>query len=215
MQGFLDELAHAAGADPLAYRLALLEGQADVEYPHHGGPTFSPRRLAGVLRLAAERAGWDEPLPGPPGTPPGATGARRGRGIAAHFTFGTYAAEVAEVTVERSGRFRVDRIVCAADCGIVINRQGAEAQVEGAVLMGLNATLNGEVTVEEGRAVQNNYNGYRLLRIGEAPAIEAHFVDSREQPFGLGEPPLPPVAPAVANALFAASGRRVRRRVPP
>jgi len=210
VQGFLDELAHAAGADPLAYRLAMLEGHPDIEYPHHGGPTFSPRRLAGVLRLAADRAGWSEPLR-TSGTRSGGSGARRGRGIAAHFTFGTYAAEVAEVTVQASGAFRVDRIVCAVDCGILINRQGAEAQVEGAVVMGLNAALNGEVVVEDGQAVQSNFDGYRLLRIDEVPTIEAHFVDSREQPFGLGEPPLPPVAPAVANALFAATGRRVRR----
>lgn len=209
VQGFLDELAHAASADPLAYRLAMLEGRPDVEYPHHGGPIFSPRRLAGVLRLAAERAGWGDPLRG--GGQTDGSGTRRGRGIAAHFTFGTYAAEVAEVTVERSGAFRVDRIVCALDCGILINRQGAEAQVEGAVVMGLNAALNGEVVVEDGRAVASNFDGYPLLRIDEVPAIEAHFVDSHEQPFGLGEPPLPPVAPAVANALFAAAGQRLRR----
>lgn len=210
VQGFLDELAHAAGTDPLAYRLAMLDGHLDIEYPHHGGPTFSPQRLAGVLRLAAERAGWGEPLPGVD-TGSDNSVSKRGRGIAAHFTFGTYAAEVAEVTVEPSGAIRVDRIVCAVDCGIVINRQGAEAQVDGAVLMGLNAALNGEVVVEEGKVVQSNFDGYPLLRIDEAPAIEAHFVPSREQPYGLGEPPLPPVAPAVANAVFAVTGRRLRR----
>ncbi len=200
VQGFLDEAAHAAGQDPLAFRLALVEGRGDLSYAHHGGPVYSPRRLAGVLRLAAERAGWGEPL-----------AAGRGRGIAAHFTFGTYAAEVAEVTVDGSGAVRVDRIVCACDCGIVVNRSGAEAQVEGGVLMGLNAALNGEVTVEDGRTVQGNFDGYPLLRIDEAPAVEAHFVPSAEAPFGLGEPPLSPVAPAVANAVFAATGRRVRR----
>lgn len=204
VQGFLDELAHAAGRDPLAYRLALLEGRADVEYPHHGGPTFSPRRLARVLRLAAERAGWNEPLrlAGP--------GARRGRGVAAHFTFGTYAAEVAEVTVTGTGDLTVDRIVCAVDCGVVVNRSGAEAQVEGAVIMGLSAALQEELRVEDGRAVPQNFDGYPILRLDQVPHVETHFVESDELAYGMGEPPLPPAAPAVANAVYDALGTRVR-----
>lgn len=210
VQGFLDELAHAAGRDPLAYRLALLEGRPDVDYPHHGGPTFSPRRLAGVLRLAATEAGWGGPLPRTAGTPRG-EGGRRGRGIAAHFTFGTYAAQVAEVTVTGAGDLRVDRVVCAVDCGVVVNRAGAEAQVEGAVLMGLGAALREEVQVEEGRAVADNFDGYPILRFDECPRVEAHFVEGGERPYGMGEPPLPPVAPAVANAVFDAVGIRVRR----
>ncbi len=198
-QSFVDELALAAGADPLEFRLRLLGDGGELDYSSHGGPLYDPRRQKRVLELAAAEAGWGDPLP-----------EGWGRGIAGHFTFGTYAAEVAEVSVEPSGAFKVHRIVAALDCGILINRLGAEAQVQGGVLHGLNATLNGEITVEEGRAVQGNCDGYRLLRMNEIPEVEVHFVSSTAQPFGLGEPPLPPVAPAVANAIHAASGVRVR-----
>ncbi len=200
VQSFLDEVAHAAGRDPLEFRLALLRNAPDIEYADHGGPVFSPRRLAGVLELAAREAGWGSPLP---------TG--KGRGIAAHFTFGTYVAEVAEVTVNGSRPLRVDRVVAAADCGIVINRSGAEAQMQGGVLHGLSATLREAVTVANGQTQESNFSDYRLLRITDVPEIEAHFVASHEQPFGLGEPPLSPVAPAVCNAIFDATNVRIRR----
>ena len=200
VQSFMDEVAAAAGRDPLAFRLDWLGGPRELQYHDHGGPVFDPGRLAGVLRLAADRAGWGAPLP-----------AGRARGIAGHFTFGSYAAEVVEVSLDPAAEFRVDRVVAAVDCGTVVNRSGAEAQVEGGILEGLCAALYGEITVERGRVRETNFDAYRWLRIGEAPRIEAHFVENGEPPRGLGEPPVPPVAPALANALFALTGRRVRR----
>jgi isoquinoline 1-oxidoreductase beta subunit len=200
VQSFVDELAHAAGRDPLGFRLELLGEPRRLEYEEHGGPELSTGRLATVLKLAAEKAGWSTPLP------PG-----HARGIAAHFTFGSYAAEVAEVSRDPSGKVRVDRIVAAVDCGTVVNLSGAEAQVQGGVLDGLSAALYGEITVEQGRVKQSNFHEYRLLRMDETPRVEAHFVANAEPPSGLGEPPLPPVAPAVANAIFALTGQRIRR----
>jgi isoquinoline 1-oxidoreductase beta subunit len=200
VQSFMDEAAHAAGRDPLAFRLALLEPGRVRQYRGHGGPEFDTGRLAAVLRLAAARSGWGTPLP-----------AARARGIAGHFTFGSYAAHVAEVSSDVDGAIRVHRIVCAVDCGLVVNCSGAEAQVEGGVMDGLGAALHGEITVKAGRVEQRNFDGYRLLRLNEAPVVEVHFVPSSRSPTGLGEPPLPPVAPAVANAWFALTGRRLRR----
>jgi isoquinoline 1-oxidoreductase beta subunit len=197
---FLDELAHTAGRDPLQFRLALLQAKGELPYDDHGGPTWSPRRLRRVLELAAEKAGWGRPLA------PG-----RGRGIAAHFTFGSYCAEVAEVAVDGEGRPRVERVVAAVDCGVPVNLLGVEAQTEGGILDGLSAALYGEITIERGRAVERNFDGYRVLRIAEAPRVEVHVVPSPETPHGMGELSTPPLAPAVANALFAATGRRVRR----
>ena len=197
---FLDELAHAAGRDPLEFRLALLEAQGELPYDDHGGPTWSPGRLRRVLELAAEKSGWGRPLP-----------AGRARGIAAHFTFGSYCAEVAEVTADAAGRPRVERVVAAVDCGVPVNLLGVEAQTEGGIIDGLSAALYGEITIERGRAVEKNFDGYRLLRISEAPRIEVHVVPSQQAPHGMGELSTPPLAPAVANALFAATGRRVRR----
>jgi isoquinoline 1-oxidoreductase beta subunit len=134
----------------------------------------------------------------------------RARGIAGHFTFGSYAAHVVEVSRDARGRIRVDRVVCAIDCGLVVNVSGAEAQAQGGVLDGLNAALNGAITVERGRVRESNFHLYRMLRIDEAPIVDVHFVSSREPPSGLGEAPLPPVAPAVANAVFALTGQRMR-----
>jgi isoquinoline 1-oxidoreductase beta subunit len=200
VESFLDELAHAANRDPLALRLEMLGEPRKLPYGDHGGPHFATGRLAAVLRLAAERSGWGQPLP-----------PTRGRGIAGHFTFGSYAAAVAEVARDARGRIRVDRIVCAIDCGLVVNPSGAEAQGQGGVLDGLNAALNGEITVENGRVRESNFHLYRMLRIDEAPVVDVHFVRSTDRPSGLGEAPLPPVAPAVANALFALTGQRTRR----
>ena len=200
VQCAVDELAHLAGRDPLAFRLAMLEPARRLRYADHGGPVFDTGRLAGVLRLAADRAGWGTPLP-----------RGRARGIAAHFTFGSYAAHVAEVSVDASGRPRVHRIVAALDCGTIVNASGAEAQVQGGVIDGLSAALYGQITVDRGRVRQANFNDYRLLRMSEVPAIDVHFVRSSELPSGLGEPPVSPAAPAVANAMFAATGRRVRQ----
>jgi isoquinoline 1-oxidoreductase beta subunit len=200
VQSFVDELANATGKDPLAFRLELLGAPRELEYSGHGGPVFDTGRLAGVLRLAAERAGWSRPP---------ATG--KARGIAGHFTFGSYAAHVVQVSRDPKGGVHIDRIVVAVDCGQVVNLSGAEAQVQGGVLDGLSAALHGEITVKEGRVQQPNFDGYPLLRMSEAPPVEVHFVPSAAPPTGLGEPPLPPVAPALANAIYALTGTRLRR----
>ena len=199
VQSAVDELAHLAGQDPLAFRLAMLGSPRQLRYADHGGPVLDTGRLAGVLRLAAERAGWDKPV-----------GAGRGRGIAAHFTFGSYVAHVAEVSVDSTGRPRVHRIIAAVDCGAIVNASGAEAQVQGGVIDGLSAALYGRITVDRGRVRESNFDNYRLTRMRDVPAIDVHFVRSAEAPSGLGEPPVSPVAPAIANAIFALTGRRVR-----
>ena len=200
VQSAVDELAHLAGQDPVTFRLAMLGSARRLRYADHGGPVFDTGRLAGVLRLAADRAGWTRPVP-----------RGRGRGIAAHFTFGSYVAHVAEVSVDASGRPRVQRIVAAVDCGQLVNTSGAEAQVQGGVIDGLSSALFGQITVDSGRVRQSNFNDYRLVRMREAPSIEVHFVRSSETPSGLGEPPVSPVAPAVANAIFSLTRNRVRR----
>jgi isoquinoline 1-oxidoreductase beta subunit len=181
---FVDELAAAAGRDPLAFRLALL-GRS----PRHRG----------VLELAAERADWGAKLP------PG-----RGRGIAVYRSYGSWVAQVAQVRAEGGG-WRIERIVCAADCGTVVNPDAVAAQMEGAIVFGLSAALRGEITLRKGAVEQSSFEDYPILRMRDTPAIEVHLVPSRARPGGVGEPGLPPVAPAVANALAAATGRRIRR----
>ncbi len=195
-QSFIDELAHLAGADPLAFRLELIHRQREQLLLDH----YEPERLAAVFRTAAERAGWGSPLP-----------AGRGRGIAGCYANQSYVAQVAEVTVGADGGISVDRVVCAVDCGLVVNPPDARAQVEGSVIQGLSAALGEEITVTGGRVDQGNFDTYRVLRIGEAPGIEVHFTPGGAKPGGLGEPALPPVPAAVANAVFAASGKRLRR----
>ncbi len=185
---FLDELAAAAGADPVAYRLALL-----AEHPRH----------AAVLQLVAEQAGWSKPLP------PTQAG-KRGRGVAVHESFHSYVAQVVEVTVEADGSFRVDRVVCAVDCGIAVNPDVIRAQMEGGIGFGLAAALSGAITLEDGLVEQSNFHDYTVLRIDQMPAVEVHIVPSAEKPTGVGEPGVPPIAPALANALFAATGKRIR-----
>ncbi|MCK5619602.1 MAG: xanthine dehydrogenase family protein molybdopterin-binding subunit, partial [Candidatus Krumholzibacteria bacterium] len=199
-QCFLDEIAHAAGKDPVEIRRELLGEPRDLPYRDHGGPTYNTGRLRAVLDLAAKKSGWGEKLP-----------KGRGRGIAAHYMFGAYVAEVAEVTVDDSGAIKVDRVVAAIDCGIVINPTGAHAQIEGGILHGLSMTLHGEITIENGAAEQGNFDQYPLLRIGEAPTMEIHFVENTETPSGLGEMALPALPAAVGNAVFDATGTRVRR----
>ncbi len=195
-QSFQDELAHAAGADPLAFRLALLQATA-VTGASQGG--YDAARLQRVFRLAADHSGWERPL-----------GAGRGRGVAGCFANQSYVAHVVEVTVTGT-TVRVDRVVSAVDCGVVVNPSGARAQVEGAILQGLSAALREEITVAQGRANQRNFDAYPILRFREAPSIEVAFVDHPGSPGGLGEPALPPVAPALTNAIFAATGIRLRR----
>lgn len=198
-QCFLDELAAAAGKDPIALRLALLgEEDKDMPYRDHGGPTYSTRRLKNVIKLVAEKSGWNQPAP-------------QGiyRGFAAHFMFGAYVAEVVEISLSAQGKPVLERVHAAVDCGVIINRSGALAQLEGGIVDGLGAALFGGVTIAEGRVQQNNFDSYRLIRYHEAPKIEIHLVESTENPEGLGEMSLPPVSAAFANAVFAATGRRI------
>ena len=182
---FLDRVAKAAGKDPLALRLELLGDK--------------PRHSA-VLRLAAAKSGWGTPLK------PGAPGTRRGRGVAVHESFHSYVAQVAEVTVAADGSLKVDRVVCAVDCGIAINPDNVRSQVEGAVGFALSAALHGEITLKQGAVVQGNFDGYPLLRIDQMPRVEVHILPSTAKPTGIGEPGVPPLAPAVANAIGAATG---------
>jgi isoquinoline 1-oxidoreductase beta subunit len=174
----------------VSLRLELLAG-----HPRH----------TGVLKLAAEKAGWGAPLKAD------RKGGRRGRGVAVHESFNSVVAQVAEVTVAKDGRIRVDRMVCAVDCGIAINPDNVRSQVEGAVGFALTAALHGEITLREGRVEQGNYDAYPLLRIDEMPAVEVHIVPSTAAPSGIGEPGVPPAAPAVANAVAAATGKRLYR----
>ncbi len=184
VESFIDELAHAGGRDPFELRREMLE-----HYP----------RLKHVLELAADRAGWGTPLP-----------AGRARGIAVVEDKGGLVAQVAEVSVA-DGDVRVHRVTCAADCGQVIHTGIVEAQIEGCIVGGLTAALHGEITLEDGRVTQGNFHDYPMLRMREMPEIEVHIVESGEEPGGAGEPALPPIAPAVANALFALTGTRIRR----
>jgi isoquinoline 1-oxidoreductase beta subunit len=186
---FLDELAYAAGRDPLAYRRALLSAH--------------PRHLA-ALDLAAAKAGWGQPLA------PGKPGEKRGRGLAVHESFHSYVAQVAEVTLRADKSIRVDRVVCAVDCGVAVNPDVVRAQMEGGIAYGLAAALHGAITFKDGLVEQSNFHDYVPLRIDEMPQVEVHIVDSAEAPTGVGEPGTPPIAPAVANALFAATGQRLR-----
>ncbi len=185
VESFMDELAAAAKRDPFEYRRALLDG--------------SPRAKA-VLELAADRAGWGGKLP-----------AGSGRGIALLHAFGSYIAQVAEVAVSKQGDVRVRRVVCAVDCGTVVNPDIVKAQMESGIVFGITGVLWGEITIKNGRVEQHNFYDYRVLRLSEAPAIEVHLVKSTEAPGGVGEPGTSAVMPAVTNAVFAATGRRIRK----
>lgn len=186
---FLDEVAAAMGKDPIALRLELLSKQ-----PRH----------AGVLKLAAEKSNWGQPLKA-------AAGERRGRGVAVHESFNSYVAQVAEVTVKKDGSVKVDRIICAVDCGTPINPDNIRSQVEGAIGFALSAALHGEITLKAGRVEQGNFDGYPPLRINEMPVVDVHIVPSTGAPTGIGEPGVPPLAPAVANAIAAATGKFLHR----
>jgi isoquinoline 1-oxidoreductase beta subunit len=183
VEAFFDEVAHLGGKDPYQLRRKLLAAQ--------------PRMLA-TLDLAAQKAGWGSPLP-----------KGVGRGIATHFSFDSYVAQVIEASVEK-GAVRVHRIVCAVDCGTVVNPNQVRAQMEGGIIYGLSAALKSEITLENGRVQQSNFHDFEVIRMSEAPPIEVHIVPSDERPTGVGEPGVPPVASALANALFAAIGKRVR-----
>ena len=185
VESFMDELAGAAKQDPVAYRLALLDK--------------APRAKA-VLALAAEKAGWGQPRP-----------ERVGRGVSVQNVFATYMAQVAEVEVSKDGAVRVRRVVCAVDCGTVINPDTVQAQVQSAIIFGITAALHGEITLKDGRVQQSNFDTYQMLRMNEAPAIEVHIGRSFEPPGGMGECGTSCIVPAVANAIFAATGKRLRK----
>jgi isoquinoline 1-oxidoreductase beta subunit len=184
-ESFMDELAAAAKQDPVAFRSALM--------------TQSPRAKA-VLELAAQKAGWGQPLP-----------ERTGRGVSFQFVFGTYMAQIAEVEVATSGAVRVRRVVCAVDCGTAINPDTVQAQIQSGIIFGTTAALYGEITLKNGRVEQTNFDSYQMLRIDEAPSIEVHIVPSSEPPGGMGETGTSAIVPAIANAIFAATGKRLRK----
>ena len=185
IEGFIDELAAAVGKDPVAYRLSLLEGQP---------------RLKAVIELAAEKAGWGGSLP-----------AGHYQGIAAHPGFGSYVAQVVELSVEPEQGIRIHRVVCVIDCGQVVNPDMVVAQMEGGIIFGLTAALISSISIRDGRTEQSNYWDFPILRMGETPHIDVYIVPSSEAPGGVGEPGVPPVAPAVLNALYAATGVRLRK----
>lgn len=194
-ESFIDELAAVAGKDPLEYRLHLLAKDAGIKY---FDATWRPSRLRNVLQLAAEKAGWSKPL-----------AAGRYRGIACFGCFSSYAADMVEISMENDGP-RVHRVVAVIDCGQVINPNILEQQMQGAVVYGLTNTLRAQITIDKGRVVQGNFDDYQPIRMHEAPKVEAYFVPSTEPPTGAGEPPVPPLAPALCNAIYAATKKRVR-----
>jgi isoquinoline 1-oxidoreductase beta subunit len=184
LEAFMDEIAHAAGKDPVEFRLALLKDK-----PRH----------AAVLQLAAEKAGWGSPAP-----------AGRFRGIAVAESFHSYVAQVAEISLTKSGMPRVHRVVCAVDCGVAVNPDQVRAQMEGGIGFGLGAILKSRITLDNGRVVEGNFDGYDVLRINEMPSVEVYIIKSSAPPTGVGEPGVPPIGPAVANAMFNATGKRFR-----
>jgi isoquinoline 1-oxidoreductase beta subunit len=207
VESFIDELAAAAKRDPVEYRRALLGKASDTEAGLNpaataawSGPPPEPARVKAVLDLAAEKAGWGTPL-----------AERHGRGVAVQYAFGTYLAQIAEVGVSKDGEVRVERVVCAVDCGTIVNPDTVKAQIEGGVVFGLTAALFGEITIRDGRVEQSNFNDYRVLRIDEAPIVEVHVIKSNEAPGGIGEVGTVGAAPALTNAIFAATGTRMRK----
>jgi isoquinoline 1-oxidoreductase beta subunit len=198
VESFIDELAVAAGQDPFHFRKALLVKRTSTKPP--GDDDVDPERLRAVLELAAEKSGWGKPLP-----------KGKGRGIASFSSFGSYFAEVAEVSIADDKTFKIDRIVAVVDCGPVVNPESVRSQTEGAIIYGLSAALKNEITIKNGAVEQTNFDGYDPIRINEAPPIEVYLAPSGDDPGGMGEPALPPIAPAVANAIFAATGLRLRK----
>jgi isoquinoline 1-oxidoreductase subunit beta len=184
LEAFIDELAQASGKDPVAYRLDML-----ADKPRH----------AAVLRLAAEKAGWRAP-----------TAEGVFRGVAVAESFGTYVAQIVEITLDKSGAPKVERVVCAVDCGVAVNPDMVRAQMEGGIGFGLGAILKSRITLDGGKVKEGNFDGYEVLRLNEMPRVEVHIVKSAEDPKGVGEPGVPPIGPALANAVFKATGKRMR-----
>ncbi len=201
IQSFLDEIAHETGQDPLQLRLDLLGEERELEYGNHGGPTFNPGRLARLIKFVADRIDYGaERRDG------------RGVGIATHFTFGGYAAHAFEVEVSRKGELSIERIVAAIDCGFAVNPQAVEAQLQGGTIDGISTALGLEITVKDGQVQQSNFHDYPLLRIAALPsAFETHILPYDETPTGVGEMGIPSSAPALTNAIYAATGIRIRR----
>lgn len=201
VQSFIDEIAASTGKDPLDTRLEMLAPERQIPYPGWGADFYDTGRDAGVLRLAAENADWGNRAALPAG---------HGRGIASHFTFGSYCAHVVDVRVE-DGALEILRIVTAIDCGRVVNRLGVEAQMEGGALDGISVALHQAIHIEGGQVVEKNFDAYRMMRIDEAPKdISVHIVENDEPPTGTGELSLPPIIPALTNAIFHATGKRIR-----
>ena len=201
IQSFLDELAHETGQDPLQLRIDLLGGERELEYGNHGGPTFNPGRLTRLIKFVAEEIDYGTKRP-----------KGRGVGLATHFTFGGYAAHAFEVSVSERGELTIERIVAAIDCGYAVHPNAVEAQLEGGTIDGISTALGQEITVKNGQVQQSNFHDYPLARIAQIPSrFEAHILNYDETPTGVGEIPIPPVAPALTNAIFAASGVRLRR----
>jgi isoquinoline 1-oxidoreductase beta subunit len=208
VESFVDELACAAGEDALKFRLKLLGDPKKLPQFGEGpdAPPLDTARLRAVLQLAADKSGWGTPLPD-----------NEGRGIACFFSFDTYTAAVAEVSL-KPRELKVKRLVCTVDCGRVVNPNGVRAQVESAAIYALTATLKDAITVDHGRIVQSNFNDYKMMRMNEAPPIEVHLIASEEKPTGIGEPTVPVIAPALCNAIFNATRNRKQdvriRRLP-
>jgi isoquinoline 1-oxidoreductase beta subunit len=200
IQSFIDEIAHETGQDPLQLQLDLYGAERELEYGNHGGPTFNPGRLSRLLKFVAEQIGYGRNLP-----------EGHGIGLASHFTFGGYAAHAIEVSVN-DGELKIERIVAAIDCGLAVSPNGVAAQLEGGTIDGLSTALGLEITVRNGRIQQSNFNDYPLAKIAAIPALfEAHILPYDDQPTGVGEIGLPPAAPALTNAIFAATGIRIRK----
>ena len=201
VQSFLDEVARATGQDPLALRLAILGPDRVLDYAQHGGPKFSTGRLRTVLERVAAEIGWGRKLP-----------RGRGLGLAGHFTFGGYAAHAMEISVSTAGAIAFERVVCAVDVGRPINPLGIAAQMQGGTIDGLSTAMNLEIAIDAGRVVQSNFDNYPLAAMVQMPRdVEVHVIDSSESPAGCGEMGIPSAAPALANAIFAATGVRIRR----
>ena len=198
-EGFVDEIAHRCGVDPLTFRLDLLKGADTVK----AGPvTIDRRRLRRVLEVVRDKSSWGEPV-----------SEGRGRGVACNAYFGhTYIAYVADIAVDHNGNVRVERVIAAVDCGRVINPTGVEQQMEGGIIWGISSALKGEITFRNGAAQQGTYADFEVARMRDTPVIEVHIVNSdAPEPFGMGEPPVPPIVPAIVNAVFAVTGKRVRK----
>ena len=201
VQSFIDEIAHASGRDPLQLRLDLYGESRELPYGQHGGPVFNPWRLSRLLKHVAGRIDYGRERP-----------KGRGVGIASHFTFGGYGAHAVELTVNEGGEMTIERIVAAVDCGIAVNPLGVEAQLEGGTIDALSTALNLEITVKDGQVEQSNFNNYRIARMAQMPAVlETHILPYGDIPTGMGEMGVPSLAPALTNAIFNASGVRIRK----